>query len=106
MLNVRDKTILNKIVKYSSRIENKISKSTKEKFALDEDLLEIVCFNILQIGEAVKSLSEEFTKEHNEMQLKKASNILLAFSLIFSIIQQNRSKLHTKNMNFHSNHMS
>ena len=52
---------------------------TLAKFNEDEDLREIVCFNIFQIGELAKGLSSSFTKEYNEVpwkQIKEMRDII------------------------------
>ena len=48
MLSIKDKGILLKIVKYCERIESKMANVTQENLNFNEDLQEIVCFNILQ----------------------------------------------------------
>ena len=67
MLSVKDKGLLVKIIKHCQRIESKVSGVCKECFEKNEDLKEIVCFNIFQIGELVKHLSKEFTNNYNKM---------------------------------------
>ena len=67
MLTVREKGILLYIIKHCSRIENKIANVSFETFFSDEDVKEIVSFNILQIGELAKNLSSDFLKQYPNM---------------------------------------
>ncbi len=39
----------------------------ESKFSLEEDIKEVVCFNLFQIGELANGLSVEFTKEYNKI---------------------------------------
>lgn len=71
MLSVKDKGRLLQIIKHCKRIEDKITAIDKEQFDSDEDIREIVCFNIFQIGELAKGLSDEFIKDHSEMPWKQ-----------------------------------
>ena len=66
MLNVKEKGILINIIKHCNRIEEKVAGIKYENFSNDEDLKEIVCFNILQIGELSKKLGKDFCNLHPE----------------------------------------
>lgn len=46
MLDVKDKERLSQIIKHCLKIEKKMSDVTLEDFEDDEDLREIICFNI------------------------------------------------------------
>jgi len=70
MLEIKDTGIVNKIIKHCYRIEKKISNVDNELFLADEDLQEIVCFNIFQIGELAKKLSEKLIEEYNKIPWK------------------------------------
>lgn len=52
MLKSRDRTILLGIVQYSERILSKIRNVCLRDFEENEDLKEIICFNLLQIGDS------------------------------------------------------
>ena len=71
MLNIKDEGRLLQIVKHCNRINKKMNNITTTQFYKDEDLREIVCFNIFQIGELAKGLSSLFTKEYNEVPWKQ-----------------------------------
>jgi len=43
----------------------------ESKFSLEEDIKEVVCFNLFQIGELANGLSVEFTKEYNKIPWKQ-----------------------------------
>ena len=59
MLTLKDKGLLFYIIEHCKRIEEKIKDKSKECFYSDKDIIEIVCFNILQIGELVKNFSDD-----------------------------------------------
>ncbi len=71
MLDVKDKGRLFQIIKHCLKIEKKMSDVTLEDFEDDEDLREIICFNIFQIGELAKGLTIELTKKYNEVPWKE-----------------------------------
>ena len=64
---IKQKGLLEHIITHCEIINQKTSKISKERFALDEDIKQIVCFNILQIGELVAHLDEPFQKEYSGM---------------------------------------
>lgn len=70
MLSVKDKGILLQVVTYCERINSKIVNCSKEHFDNDLDVREIVCFNLFQIGELVKGLSDEFMETYNKLPWK------------------------------------
>lgn len=70
MLTVREKGILLYIIDYCKRIEEKVIGITKQSFDENLDVCEIVCFNILQIGELAKKLSVDFITKYNEVPWK------------------------------------
>ena len=70
MLTVKEKGILLYIIDYCKRIETKIVGATRETFDDDIDITEIVCFNILQIGELAKRLNDDFITKYNGVPWK------------------------------------
>ena len=62
MLSVKETGILKSIINHCIKIESKLSKSkiTIENFDKDDDDVQLIAFNILQIGELAKNLSPEF----------------------------------------------
>lgn len=58
------------IIKHCNRVEKKINNLSFEKFISDEDIKEIVGFNVLQIGELAKNLSPDFLKRYPQMPWK------------------------------------
>ena len=66
MLTISEKGILINIIKHCNKINEKMNGLTKEQFDNDEDIIQIICFNILQIGELSKKLSPEFIKKYNK----------------------------------------
>ena len=67
MLGIKEKGLLLNIVKHCNRIEEKSKGLTRETFDNDEDVREIICFNILQIGELAKHLPNEFCDKFNKV---------------------------------------
>lgn len=65
MLTVRDKGLLLNIIKHCIRIEEIMDGLTKEQFDDDQNIREVICFNLLQIGELAKSLSPECIKMYD-----------------------------------------
>ena len=53
MLMVKDKGIIIQIIKRCQRILNKIENIEYEEFENDDDLKEIISFNIFQIGACI-----------------------------------------------------
>ena len=71
MLEVKDKGRILQIRKHCERIEEKVSNLNQEAFNQDLDVREIICFNLFQIGELAKGLSDEFIKEYDEIPWKQ-----------------------------------
>ena len=67
MLSVKEKGLLNNIVKHCNKINEKMNGLTKEQFDKDEDVVQIICFNILQIGELAKNFTPEFLSKYNKV---------------------------------------
>ena len=71
MLGVKDIGIVLQIIKRCNRIIDKLTNLNETEFALNEDIKEVVCFNLFQIGELANGLSAEFVKEYNKMPWKQ-----------------------------------
>ena len=71
MLGVKDKGILLQIIKRCNRVTEKVSNIRETEFSLNEDIKEVVCFNLFQIGELANGLSVEFIKEYNKIPWKQ-----------------------------------
>ena len=71
MLEVKDKGRLLQIIKHCERIDEKIRNIDKNTFENDIDVREIICFNIFQIGELAKGLSENFISKYNAIPWKQ-----------------------------------
>lgn len=77
----RDEIILEKIVDYCTKIEQALQryKYSYEKFNEDDIFYSSCCMYILQIGELVSKLSDEFKSQYNEMpwqSIKDMRNIV------------------------------
>ena len=51
MLGVKDKGILLQIIERCNRVTSKVSNITEAEFSRNDDVKEVVCFNLFQIGE-------------------------------------------------------
>lgn len=71
MLTVKDKGILLQITKRCNRIIEKVTNINEIDFSINEDVKEIICFNLFQIGELANGLSIEFLNEYNQIQWKQ-----------------------------------
>ena len=71
MLGVKDKGILLQIIKRCNRVVEKVSNISETDFSLNDDIKEVVCFNLFQIGELANGLSVEFLKEYNKIPWKQ-----------------------------------
>ena len=71
MLGVRDTGILLQIIKRCNRVIEKVANLSETEFSLNEDIKEVVCFNLFQIGELANGLSAEFIKEFNKIPWKQ-----------------------------------
>lgn len=75
MLTIKDKGILLYIISHCKRVLLKVDGLVKEDFLKNDDAKEIVCFNILQIGELAKSLSNDFLTNHKKVPWSKIKGI-------------------------------
>lgn len=71
MLDVKDKEILFHIIDHSERVIDNIKNIKLDDFYNNRNLQDIVLFNIFQIGELSKSLSDEFINEYNGVPWKQ-----------------------------------
>ena len=71
MLSIKEQGLLNNIVKHCEKIETKILSLTREQFDQDEDVREIICFNLFQIGELAKNFTPDFIKQYNSVPWKQ-----------------------------------
>ena len=71
MLGVKDKGIVLQIIKRCNRIIDKLTNLNETEFALNEDIKEVICFNLFQVGELANGLSVEFVKEYNKIPWKQ-----------------------------------
>ena len=71
MLATKDKGILLQIVKRCNRIDDILSNVTKKDFDSDDNIKELACFNLFQIGELANSLSDGFIMNYNEIPWKQ-----------------------------------
>lgn len=70
MLEIKERGILENIISFCLRVEEKMNGITRKEFDNNEDTKDIVCFNIFQIGEIAKKLSSSFIKEYSKVPWK------------------------------------
>lgn len=75
MLNKKDKGILLFLVCHCKRIEEKALNMSKEDFLNNDDILDIVCFNLLQIGELSTKFSKTFIKNNSNIPWPKIKGL-------------------------------
>ncbi len=71
MLAVKDKGILLQIIRRCDRVIDKVLNISKDVFSKNEDIKEVVCFNLFQIGELSNGLSDELIKKYNSIPWKQ-----------------------------------
>lgn len=65
MLTIKEQGLLMNIIKHCEKINEKMINLTREQFDNDEDVVQIICFNILQIGELAKNFEPTFVAKYN-----------------------------------------
>lgn len=75
MVNPRDIGILGNIVEHCIRIEETLIGVTIEIFNTNKGIQDILCFNILQIGELAKHLSPDFLSCYKEIPWRKTMDM-------------------------------
>ena len=70
MLSMKDRRIAELIIKHCLNIEEDVSTINESTFNTDRKTQNSICFDILQIGELAKSLSEGFIAQYSAMPWK------------------------------------
>ena len=74
MLSVKEIGLLKSIIKHCNKINEKMVGLTREDLDTNEDVLQIICFNIMQIGELAKNFEPAFIQKYDKepwAQIKK-----------------------------------
>ena len=71
MLDKKTIGTLNNIIIKCERIKEILANITEEEFYKNIDKIELVSFNLLQIGEIVGQLDESFYRKYNEIPWKQ-----------------------------------
>ncbi len=71
MLTIKEQGLLKNIIKHCEKINEKMNGLTREQFDSDEDVVQIICFNILQIGELAKNFDTTFIVKYDEVPWKQ-----------------------------------
>lgn len=75
MLSVKTRGLLLNIITHCKRIEDKVKIIDKQTFDSDDDLQDIICFNLLQIGELVKGLDLDFMNAYQDIPWNKIKGL-------------------------------
>ena len=70
MLSIKEEGLLLAIIKHCNYVNKKMKNLTREKLDQDEDVLQIICFNIMQIGELAKNFDTTFTSTYKDVPWK------------------------------------
>ena len=65
MLTIKEQGLLQNIIKHCQKISEKMNWLSREQFDKDDDIVQIICFNILQIGELAKNFEPSFIATYN-----------------------------------------
>lgn len=71
MLSIKETGLLLAIIKHCNKINEKMVGLTREKLDEDEDVLQIICFNIMQIGELAKNFDPAFNAKYKDVPWKQ-----------------------------------
>ena len=71
MLSTKENGLLLGIIKHCDKINEKMNGLTREKFDQDEDILQIICFNIMQIGELAKNFDKTFVDKYSNVRWRQ-----------------------------------
>ena len=75
MVEIKDKGLLLNIIDHCLRVEETLAKVDKKEFDSSKDIQDIVCFNVLQIGELAKHLSRDFILSYGGAPWKKIKGL-------------------------------
>ncbi len=78
------------IIEHCKRIEEKVAGATRETLDSNKDIEEIVCFNILQIGELAKNLTADFISNHTMVPWNKIKGMRDVVAHGYGTIDLNR----------------
>ena len=70
MLSIKERGILQNIIRHCEKIIEKMKNLSRDQFSKDEDITEVICFNILQIGELAKKFEPSFIAKYNSVPWK------------------------------------
>jgi uncharacterized protein with HEPN domain len=70
MLTVKEKGLLLSIIKHCERIGETVAGLSKQEFDSSEMIKDVLCFNLLQIGELAKRFEPNFIKEYGNVPWK------------------------------------
>ena len=75
MLSIKTKGLLLNIIKHCQRIEEKIQECNKESYDTNDDIKEIICFNLIQIGELTTGLDADFINQYTGIPWNKVKGM-------------------------------
>ena len=90
MLTIKEQGLLINIIKHCEKINEKINNLTREQFDNDEDVVEIICFNILQIGELAKNFEPKFVAKYSGVPWRQIKGMRDKVAHGYGTIDMNR----------------
>jgi uncharacterized protein with HEPN domain len=74
-MNNRDRIVLCKIVEEAQYLFDSITNIDEQGFLNDEKLMRATCMTLINIGELVKNLTEEFRLAHRQIPWKELAGL-------------------------------
>ena len=71
MLTVKEKGLLLAIIAHCDRIEVIMNGITKEEFSANQNIKELMCFHLLQIGELASKFDKGFLDNYSDVPWEK-----------------------------------
>ena len=90
MVSIKERGILLCVIKHCIRVEETIVGVEENQFSNDKNLQDIICFNIFQIGELTKQLSQEFVSQYNGVPWQKIKGMRDIIGHGYGTIKMNR----------------
>lgn len=75
MVSVKERGLLINIIKHCKRIEEKMVNVDKSTFDANDDIKDVICFNLLQIGELVKGFDSKIINEYRDIPWNKVKGM-------------------------------
>ena len=74
-MNKRDKTILTKITEEATALAQMIHGIDESAFLANEEKMRAVCMTLINVGELIKNLDNDFRQKHGQIPWKKMAGL-------------------------------